>query len=66
MNRSSLGEESRGDISARGETVCRDREYERGCLKEQRKLCITGGWLFGELLKIEAPGEVGVDDRGAC
>ena len=66
MNRSSLGEESRRDISARGETVCRDREYERGCLKEQRKLCITGGWLFGELLEIEAPGEVGVDDRGAC
>lgn len=24
---------------------------------------VTGGWLFGELLKIDAPGEVGVDDQ---
>ena len=46
--------------------MCRDREYERGCLKEQRKVYVTGVWLFGELLKIEAPGKVGVDDRGAC
>lgn len=66
MNKSSLGEEPRRDISARGETVCRDREYERGWLREQRKLWVTGGWLFGELLKIDAPGEGGVDDQGAC
>ena len=46
--------------------MCRDREYERGWLREQRKLWVTGGWLFGELLKIDAPGDGGVDDQGAC